>query len=662
MVAILLVFAVLGTAASARLGYWQVIAAAELAPNAIQSMTPVRAALPARADILDRDGVVLAQTASFDSLDAHPSDIEPEDVELILDTLEPILRLDASEREAYAEKIQSGKLWTNLEARVTHKQSAAIALAQDKGDLPGITLDPKDVRVYPRKGGASDSTLASHVLGFVRADGRGGEGVERQYDERLTTPETEGLDLATIEGLPDGLEGLDPEPLRLTLDAGLQRQVEKELNTAYLVNRAKSASAIVMDPHTGAILAIASVPAYDGNEYARIAADDIGRLRNRVISDQYEPGSVMKIFTATAALDLGLVTPNTVISDQRKLEFYKYQVQNADHGSLGPLKVKDVIARSRNVATAKIAMKLAPKSVQRAADRLYGFWKKVGMAARTEVDIANETQGRWFDPEQKLWAPVDLANRAFGQGVSVTLLQLARGISTLVNGGFVVQPHIAADGDAARAPKERVVKAKVARQAKDILVHVTGSVPWYAKGSLIPGYTIGGKTGTAQIWDVDKARWKEKRFNHSFIGFAGGRQQEIVIAVRLEEPVPDMIEQGVIPLRIESYELFQMIARASIKHLDMKKSKDPLAGRPLPGTDAARALGGSSYKAALQKAKAKSRAKGQSTEDRKQSAENGRKAQGDKVKSERKAERGRDAGTSAQKRGKPDRATRGLGT
>ncbi len=212
------------------------------------------------------------------------------------------------------------------------------------------------------------------------------------------------------------------------------------------------------------------------------------------------------------------------------------------------------------------------------------------MTGPTGVDISGEASGNWYDPDERDWSAVDLANRAFGQGVSVTLPQLARGISTIVNGGFLVRPHLVADGEAAQVEPERVLRAKTAKQAKDILRHVTGSVSWYARGSLIPGYEIGGKTGTAQIWDSAKGQWKESRFNHSFIGFVGGRNQEYVITVRLEEPVPIEISQGRIPLRIESYQLFQMVARTTIDQLKMKKSKNPDAGLPIVGSEAARQL------------------------------------------------------------------------
>ena len=596
MVAILLVFAVVAMAAGLRLGYWQVVASDELTAqiDEVKARSEADAQKVVRADIVDRDGVVLAKTSSFDKLVAYPDIIDPDDLDASVELLTALLDLNARKRLEYMETLtaglEEGLQFVTLETKLTLAESEKVRDAMEDKLLPGYGLEAMDVRHYPRKGGEPGTSLASHILGFVRADGRGGEGVERYYDDELTTIDPALVDLATLEGTMVTLRGIEPEPLQLTVDASLQRAVEKELNTAYLANTAKSASALVMDPDTGAILAAASVPAYDAEDYAEIANDDIGTLRNRVFQDAYEPGSVMKIFTVTSALDLGLVTPNTVIKDQRQLEFWKYTVRNADHKSKGNLEVKDVIALSRNVATAKIARMLAPNNTQKAAKRLYRLWEKVGMTGRTDVDISGEATGSWFDPGEFQWAPVDLANRAFGQGVSVTLPQLARGFSTIINGGFKVHPHLVADGEQAELEPERVLKAKTAKQGREIAKHVTGSVPWYAKGSLIPGFEIGGKTGTAQIWDVKKGGWKERRFNHSFIGYVGGRDQEYVIAVRLEEPKPIKIEQGTIPLRIESYELFQMIARSTIKQMKMKRSKDPEAGLPILGTEAARKL------------------------------------------------------------------------
>jgi len=611
MVLIMLAFVLVATAASVRLGQWQLVEGPGLSAQYDAAIASTKVVKTSRADIVDRDGVVLAKTSSFDQVVAHPDLIDPEDDEPLVNTLGILLDLNNRQRVEYRQTIADGRAagrkFVSLESRISLQQSAKVLAAIDTGALDGIRLESHDIRHYPRRGGEPNTTLASHLIGFVRADSRGGEGLERYYDERLTTVDPSSVAVASTDAGTLDLAGLEPGPIVLTIDAKLQKQMEKELQTVRSANRAKSVSAIVMDPKTGAILAAASVPGYDAEDYVAIANEDISRLRNRVFQDQFEPGSVMKIFTATAALDLGLVTPTTVIQDQKELEFWKATVQNADHKTKGALKVKDVIALSRNVATAKIARKLA-NDTQKAAHRLYRLWAKVGLVGRTGVDISGEAKGSPYDPDTYLWAGVDLANRAFGQGASFTLPQLARGMATLVNGGKRVQPYLVADGEQAQMKPERAITAKTARQAKDILRHVTGSVSWYAKGSLIPGYDVGGKTGTAQIWDSNKQAWKEKRFNHSFIGFVGGRKQEYVIAVRLEEPVPyKRIKQGIIPLKIESYQAYQMVARATIKQLGMKRLKDPNAGRPILGTEAARVLTPDRNRAGIRAAKLEQR-------------------------------------------------------
>jgi cell division protein FtsI/penicillin-binding protein 2 len=610
MVAVLLVFAIFAGATGVSLAYWQVVAAAELTAK-MPRPAPVSATeRTVRADIVDREGKLLAKMASFDSLDAHPDLVGPGRAEAVVATLDDILGLGAEERERFLAALSDPRSQHEvLRAELTFEQSKAIANVIDGGTLRGIALTSHPTRRYTVNGGQNGTTLAAHVLGYVRADNRGGEGIEHHYDERLTTADPDSLDLASIEGVPGALTDFRPTELRLTLDAGLQKQVEKELNTVRIANQAKSVSAVVMDAHTGAILAAASVPSYDANRFAAEWTEDRNQLRNRVFSDQFEPGSVMKVFTATAALDRKLVKPTTIIQDEKGLKFWNHTVRNADKGSMGPLKVQDVIALSRNVATAKLAKRLAPNDTQLAARRLYELWQKVGMTGPTGADIANEARGTWNDPHARAWAAIDLANAAFGQGVAVTLPQLARGFSTLVNGGYVVQPHLVADGEAAGVEPRPVLKPNVARQARDILVHVTGSVPRLAAGSLIKGYTIGGKTGTAQIWDVRKAKWKKRRFNHNFVGFVGGKRQDVVIAVRIEEPVPTTISasQGIILLEDESFEVFRILGRAAIEHLDIKPSKDANAGQPIIGTAAARSLDPVRNREALRDAKRKAK-------------------------------------------------------
>ena len=616
MVALLVVFAVFGSATMLRLGYWQVVAAPDLVDKAIDTMAPPPRLTLARAEIVDRDGVTLAQSATFDRLDANPRDIPAERRADIVATLTEILDLGSAEQAAYLAKLSSGAAWDWLARRLSPEQSVEVALAKDGGKLPGVTLAAIESRVYPRDGGQSGTSLASHLLGFVAGDSGGAYGVERLYESRLTGTDDRSLDVASIAGaaaaagdvtLTD-LDGLQVPPLRLTIDARLQRQVEIELNAARLANDAKSVSAIVMDPYTGAILASASVPAFDANDYGTVAQDDPGLLRDRVISGIYEPGSVMKAFTVTAALESGAVTPQTKILDQPRLAVQGGEVRNSGE-SIGLAPVKDIIARSRNVGTSKIAFRMAPRDHQKAAHILFDMWERVGMVGKTGVDMAGEEAGIWYDPDQYGWAEMDLANRSFGQGVGVTLMHLVTGYATLVNGGFRVQPHVVADGETATVRRERAVSSKVAGQAREMLGYVIGSVPSYARGALIPGYMIGGKTGTAQIWDPSIGQnggWKRNRFNHSFVGFVGANRPEALIAIRIEEAVPKATKPY-LDLNIESYELFQMIARAAIKNLDIKRSHDPYAGLPIPGTDAAKEP---MFERALQAAKERARRDG----------------------------------------------------
>ena len=591
MVLIMLAFVLVASAATVRLGQWQLVDGPVLAAQYDAVIAASLVEEPVRGDIVDRNGVVLARTSSFDQLVAHPDLIPPEDDQSLVSALGALLDLDERQRDEYLTTLRKGRgdgrQYVILAPRISLEESEVVGDAIDGGALGGIGLEPQDVRRYPRAGGEPNTTLASQVLGFVPLDGVGGGGVERYYDEALTTPDASRVDVALVGGLGLDLAGLEPAPLELTIDARLQKQVEKELTTVFNHDDAKSVSAIIMDPQDGAILAAASVPSYDAEDYAAVANDDMNKLRNRVFSDQYEPGSVMKIFTVTAALELGVLTPDSPIKDQKVLKFYEYDVHNADMKAKPHLTVKKAIAYSRNVATAKIARELG-SSVKKASKRLYKLWNKVGLVGRTGVDITGEAYGNAHDPRVEQWAPVDLANRAFGQGSAFTLPQLARGMSVLVNGGFLVQPHLVVDGEQAQVEPERVLKAKVARQAKDIMRYVTGGVPWYAKGALIPGYDIGGKTGTAQIWSSEIGDWKPDRWNHSFVGFIGGRKQEYVIALRIEEPVPSAKPtQGDIPLNVQSYQLYQMLARATINTLEMRKSRDPEAGLPIRGSEAA---------------------------------------------------------------------------
>ena len=231
--------------------------------------------------------------------------------------------------------------------------------------------------------------------------------------------------------------------LSLTIDAGFQLALEQEVIQAWVADRARSVSAVVMDPYTGEVYAEATYPSYDANDYARIAAADPGRFIDPVVSEVYEPGSVFKMLTVVAGLESGTVTLDTQIDDTGTLELDGGQakIDDADRKPMGLLSLEDAVAWSRNVVAAKVALNLAP-TLRDASAALHAVWRRFGFGSRTGVDVAGEVAGLVRDPASTAWQEIDLANGSFGQGVAVTPLQLAVAFAAMMNGGQLVTPHV----------------------------------------------------------------------------------------------------------------------------------------------------------------------------------------------------------------------------
>ncbi|HEY6058439.1 MAG TPA: penicillin-binding protein 2, partial [Candidatus Limnocylindrales bacterium] len=423
------------------------------------------------------------------------------------------------------------------------------------------------------------TTLAAHVLGFVNSDGVGQYGAEQRYQEILAgTPRT-AIAARTVGNRPvNGSERIiDPgtpgTDLRLTIDAGLQLAVEQELFAAWVADRARTVSAVVLDPHTGEVYAEATYPSYDANDYRAIAADDPSRFMDPVISSVYEPGSVFKMLTATAALTEGVVSTTTKINDSGtlRLDGGRTHVDDADRKPMGWIPFEDVVAYSRNVGAARVALELGP-STRAASTVLHDTWRRLGFGAPTGIDLAGEVAGLVKDPAISAWREIDLANGAFGQGVAVTPIQLATAFAAMVNGGTLVQPHVvAAIGNQELAPATRgdVVEPAVASDLLGLMKHVVTEVDFYRDRTLVPGYVVGGKTGTAQIWDPEKHDWKTNIFNYSFVGFIGRDDPELVVAVRIAEGTPTVVKVGHLEMPVMSFELFRRIATDAMATLDL---------------------------------------------------------------------------------------------
>jgi cell division protein FtsI (penicillin-binding protein 3) len=575
LLALLVGFVLLAGMLVLRLAYWQVVRGAEMRTSAMAQLERSVTQPSIRGDIFDRSGtVVLATTTYLDLLAAYPARIAVDDRDRVASELARILELDVESATKIRETLQRGGEYAVLFRALTRRQSDAVRAAMEDPDptrrLDWLELEPQPVRAYPNEGGAPNTTLASRLLGFTNREGEGQYGVEQRFQDllggrpRVMTAQRDvsGRVIADTERLVDaGVPGSD---IRLTIDAGLQLMLEKELYAAWVADRAKMASAVIMDPVTGDILAWATVPGYDANDYGRTAQQDPTILIDPVVSEVYEPGSVMKMFVAAAGFESGALKPTTKVLDSATLRFGTEKVSDSDHRGMGIISFEDGIAYSRNIVAARSA-RLLGKTVRAAASSLYGMWDRLGIGRKTGVETSGEVAGLVVDPATRPWAGIDLANRSFGQGVAVNQLQLAQAFAAMINGGKFVRPRLVADlaGQPVDVePPQQVLDPSVSAELRELMRHVVTAVPWYREGTDIPRYAVGGKTGTAQIWDSAKGKWMHNVFNFSFVGFVGRTRDTpaAVVAVRIGQAKPRVAAQGVLQLKITSYELFRRIA------------------------------------------------------------------------------------------------------
>jgi cell division protein FtsI/penicillin-binding protein 2 len=294
-----------------------------------------------------------------------------------------------------------------------------------------------------------------------------------------------------------------------------------------------------------------------------------------IVSTVYEPGSVFKMMTAAAVLGQGTATTKTKFLDSGtlKVDNGTARVDDADHVAMGKMTFEDAVAYSRNVVAAKAALGLG-KTTKESSEKLYATWRDLGFGSRTGIDVANEVGGIARDPATRPWREIDLANGAFGQGVAVTPIQLAQAYGAMLNGGVMVQPRIVkavGDHETGTITHGRVLSKKLATTLTGMMRHVVASVPFYRTRTLIRGFDVGGKTGTAQIWDSEKKAWKVDLFNYSFIGYIGRHKgtPDLVVAVRIEEGTPTVKRLGHLEMPVMSFELFRRIAHNAINTPDL---------------------------------------------------------------------------------------------
>jgi cell division protein FtsI/penicillin-binding protein 2 len=586
LLALLCIFLIGSLALGARSAYWQVVDHERLVTEAANQTTVTIETPTRRGDIYDRTGtVVLATTVQRERLVAAPDQLTPDQRRATVAELAQLLGLDEAAAIALRDELASKSRYLIIRHGIERQLADRIQTAIDAGRVYGLSLEPEPERVYPQTGGGRGTTLAAHLLGFVNRDGVGQYGVEQQYQEalggspRVVVAQRDATGRPILESATVTNAGESGTDLRLTIDAGLQLRVEQELLAAWIADKAKRVSAVVMDPYTGEVYAIASYPSFDANDYKAIAATDPSRFIDPIVASVYEPGSVFKMMTATAALEAGTVTPSTMINDtgMLRLDGGRSKIDDADRKGMGWMTFEDGVAYSRNVIAAKVALGLGA-STRASAATLYDTWLRLGYGKPTGIDVAGEVAGIVRDPGITPWREIDLANGAFGQGVAVTPIQLATAFAALMNGGTQVHPHVikgVGNDDVPIVPGQQLISSPLSRTLVKMMQHVIATVPFYHDRTIVPGYDVGGKTGTAQIWDPKAnnghGAWKRNLFNYSFVGFIGRESgiPDLAVAIQIEEGTPTIARVGHLEMPVMSFELFRRIATDGITTPDL---------------------------------------------------------------------------------------------
>jgi cell division protein FtsI/penicillin-binding protein 2 len=540
---LLIVVSLLATAIGARLVWWQVFEREWLADLARHQLAQEQTIPAERGEITDRNGALLATSVELQSVFVTPPTVR--DPGLAAALLASVLDMPASEIRA---RLNSDAPWAWLKRRVP----TDVAERVRDLDLRGVGMLPETKRVYPMRGVDAGTTIASQLIGYVDNDGAGRFGVEQAEQAMLggvagavsAQEDVAGRRIAdSVTLLQDPIDGRD---LQLTIDAGVQNLLEEVISETFRKNRAAGATGVIMDAETGAILGMASFPSYDANAFA---TTDGELFSNPAVARAYEPGSVMKAFTLAAAIDAGVVDTSDTVVDDNNLRLNGVRIQNADRADHpwghGPLRPADVLALSNNVGAAKFGLKLG-------GEKLYDAFRRFGFGMPTGIELVGEQSGVVWHPDD---ASGDLttAQNAFGQGLSLTAVQLVAGYASFANGGSLVTPHVVAgwtdpDGsyyEAEHPAPERIMRRETAETMVDLLTNAIDD--GIAEGASIPGYTVAGKTGTAQIAGpvkeknadgetVEVFRYIDGWVDSSFIGLVPAGDTKLVTLVLIHRP------------------------------------------------------------------------------------------------------------------------------
>ncbi|MEP7224893.1 MAG: penicillin-binding protein 2, partial [Actinomycetota bacterium] len=402
-------------------------------------------------------------------------------------------------------------------------------------------------------------------------DNKGLAGVEFGLDSLLAG--TSGTESVVRDPFGRVLEVLETKPVKegrdvyLTLDHTLQGQVERILGAARTQWSAKAATAIVMDPRTGAMLTMAVEPGFDANKFGELKE---GRERNRAVTDTYEPGSTFKVVTLAGALESGMVTPSDRYTLRPEIQVADRVIHDAEPRGTETMTVSQILFQSSNVGVITLALGLGTEQLATWIDRF-------GFGHRTGIDFPGESRGIVLPPER--WSGSTIGNVPIGQGIAVTPMQMAAAYATIANKGVEVQPHLVdrVEGEGARKVKRRrVLSAETATELTAMLRQVVGNDHGTGQEAQVPGYSIAGKTGTAAKPDPVLGGYSTSKYVASFVGFLPASNPRLVILVAIDEP------KGAIWGGSVAAPVFSQIARFALQYLEVPPDAPQTAEQQTP--------------------------------------------------------------------------------
>ncbi len=512
-----------------------------------------------RGNIYDRSGAELAVSVDLDSFFADPVTLRRAgvDPEVAAKELSSLLGVDEIR---IAERLKTNRRFVWLKRRASPTESQAVQKSALWGNGVGARKEPR--RYYP------NLNLAAHILGFTDEQGHGVEGLESRFETRLRGAVDK---VAAIIDARGGVvfsgellnrEAAQGHDLTLTIDREIQVIVERELELGVRAVEARAGNVVVMDPASGELLALANYPSFNPNDPG---SADAAHRRNRAVTDRFEPGSVIKAFTVAGALASGVVGPSQQIDcEEGSMQVAEYTIHDSHHWtSLTPA---EILAYSSNIGTAKIGAALGRPG-------LFRVLRRFGFGARTGIELPAEAEG--ILRHHKRWYEMDAATISFGQGMSVTSVQLATAMAALANGGRLMRPLLVSrvtDGignvveEFTPGVRRQVVPGHVARLTADMLTAVTGP-GGTGEAAAIDGYVVAGKTGTAQKADYQRGGYAADHWTATFVGFVPADKPRLVISVVIDEPVIDHYGGSV------AGPVFRRVAEQALRHLGVMPSR-----------------------------------------------------------------------------------------